>query len=77
MKLINLLTYLSIKLIILYQLTLSPILNKKICCRFYPDCSNYGILALEKYGFIRGWELAFNRVRRCRINNFDSCVDLP
>ncbi len=77
MKLINPLIYLSIKLIILYQLAISPILNKKICCRFYPDCSNYGISTLEKYGFIKGWKNVLNRVKRCRIDNFDSCVDFP
>ena len=77
MKLINPLTYLSIKFILIYQLIISPILNKKICCRFYPTCSNYGILVLKKYGFIKGWCNAINRVKRCRVDNFNSCVDLP
>ena len=39
-----------------WQKWLGPKYKKKfhILCRFYPDCSNYGVLALEKYGFFRG-----------------------
>ncbi len=53
--------------------------NKKrnIICRFYPSCSNYAIMALEKYGFIQGWILAYKRIRRCNFQNTDSCIDFP
>lgn len=53
--------------------------NKKngIICRFYPSCSNYAIMALEKYGFIRGWSLTFNRIKRCTNNNTETCIDYP
>ncbi|NLO40879.1 MAG: membrane protein insertion efficiency factor YidD [Ruminiclostridium sp.] len=27
--------------------------KRKIFCRFYPSCSNYAILALQKYGFVK------------------------
>ena len=62
----------------LHQSRISPRLNKKgIKCRFYPSCSNYGILALGKYGFVKGWYLAIKRVFRCRPDNYDTCVDFP
>jgi hypothetical protein len=62
----------------LHQNNISPHLNKKgIKCRFYPTCSNYGIMALEKYGFIKGWIKTFDRINRCKPNNYDSCVDYP
>lgn len=34
-------------------------------CRFEPSCSEYAILALQKYGFIKGWKLTFSRLKRC------------
>jgi hypothetical protein len=53
--------------------------NKKtnIICRFHPSCSDYGILALEKHGFIRGWVLTYDRIKRCNKNNTESCIDYP
>jgi len=48
-----------------------------ILCRFYPSCSNYAILALEKYGFIKGWLKSADRVRRCNPRNCESCIDYP
>jgi len=36
-----------------------------IKCRFHPSCSNYAILALEKYGFFKGWILAIKRLCKC------------
>lgn len=34
-------------------------------CRFEPSCSEYMILAVEKYGVIRGVRLGLNRIVRC------------
>lgn len=48
-----------------------------IRCRFYPSCSKYTILALEKYGFYKGMKLSANRIKRCNLNNTDSCIDFP
>lgn len=64
---------LSIKVIKLYQ-RLAP---QKIrdACRFEPTCSNYAILALQKYGFLKGWKMALNRLRRCKYPNGGE--DLP
>lgn len=52
--------------------------RKVTICSFYPSCSNYGILALRKYGFFKGWLLTIYRIKRC--NAFihkQSCVDYP
>lgn len=54
---------LMIKLIRGYQKWLSPL--KKPCCRFYPTCSQYAILAIEKYGVFIGLLKAVWRVLRC------------
>ena len=34
-------------------------------CRFYPSCSQYSIIALQKYGLLKGVKLSFMRVLRC------------
>jgi putative membrane protein insertion efficiency factor len=46
-----------------YQLTLSPLIGRH--CRFEPTCSAYFILAVEKYGAIRGSWLGVKRICRC------------
>jgi putative membrane protein insertion efficiency factor len=46
-----------------YQWTLSPLIGRQ--CRFEPTCSEYFILAVRKYGAIRGaWKGAL-RIGRC------------
>lgn len=55
--------WLLIKLIRFYQRRISPL--KKPCCRFYPSCSQYAILAIEKYGVLLGLCKAVWRVLRC------------
>ncbi len=54
---------LVIKLLKIYQIVISPIYPKS--CRYYPTCSNYAILAVEKYGVIKGLLKAVWRVLRC------------
>lgn len=56
-------TWLPIKLIRLYQLTLSPYMGRQ--CRYTPTCSNYAIEALRKHGLLRGSWLATRRILRC------------
>ena len=51
-------------LIWLYQMTLSRLLPPNTC-RFYPTCSHYGFLAIQKHGVVRGGLLAAWRVLRC------------
>jgi hypothetical protein len=46
-----------------YQWTLSPLVGQY--CRFQPSCSNYFILAVQKYGAIRGSLRGIARICRC------------
>ena len=46
-----------------YQLMISPFLPS--VCRYTPTCSQYAILAINKYGIIKGLRLAISRVLRC------------
>jgi len=54
---------LLITLIRLYQRAISPLFPNS--CRYYPSCSNYAILAIEKYGVFKGTLKAIWRVLRC------------
>lgn len=38
-------------------------------CRFEPSCSEYMILALQKYGVIKGLSKGIRRLRRCKPPN--------
>jgi putative membrane protein insertion efficiency factor len=62
-----------------YQKFISPILGKRlnVICRFYPSCSEYSILAFNKYGFLKGLSKTINRIKRCKPDNYDDCFDLP
>lgn len=46
-----------------YRSFLSPL--KPPTCRFVPTCSEYALIAIEKYGVARGVKLAVKRVLRC------------
>jgi uncharacterized protein len=46
-----------------YQWTLSPLVGRQ--CRFEPTCSAYFILAVRKYGAMRGAWLGVRRIGRC------------
>ncbi|MCR5709632.1 MAG: membrane protein insertion efficiency factor YidD [Bacteroidales bacterium] len=59
----SLLIWLPVKLIRLYQITLSPYMGKQ--CRYTPTCSNYALEALRKHGLLRGGWLAIRRILRC------------
>jgi putative membrane protein insertion efficiency factor len=54
---------LVIAMIRLYQWTISPWLGPR--CRFLPTCSEYTILAIRKYGVIRGVGKGARRILRC------------
>lgn len=47
----------------MYKLCVSPVLPAS--CRFYPTCSEYAMIALKRYGPLRGTCLALKRVLRC------------
>lgn len=46
-----------------YKLFLSPLLGPR--CRFHPSCSSYAMVAVSRYGALRGGWLALRRIGRC------------
>ncbi|MBE6586778.1 MAG: membrane protein insertion efficiency factor YidD [Ruminococcaceae bacterium] len=44
-------------------------------CRFEPSCSEYMILAIEKYGLFKGVIKGIDRLKRCNTN--DGGFDYP
>lgn len=34
-------------------------------CKFIPTCSEYGLIAIERYGALKGSFLTFKRILRC------------
>ena len=64
----------SIAIIRFYQRRLSRYTGR---CRYYPTCSQYAILAIKKYGVIRGIIKTARRLKRCRPSNLESCIDFP
>ncbi|NTV44295.1 MAG: membrane protein insertion efficiency factor YidD [Candidatus Yonathbacteria bacterium] len=68
-----------------YQVIFSPDKNilvrlgirpEKIACAFYPTCSEYMIMSIEKYGVIQGIKKGLKRILRCR-KGTPLSVDLP
>lgn len=53
----------AILLVRLYQKLISPLLGPR--CRFHPTCSEYFILAVQKYGFVLGTWKGLWRIARC------------
>jgi uncharacterized protein len=52
-----------IKAVYLYQKIISPYLGGN--CRFYPSCSEYAILSLQKYGVLKAAAKISLRLLRC------------
>lgn len=46
-----------------YQRVISPLFPAR--CRYYPTCSQYAILSLQKYGPVKGTIKAVWRILRC------------
>jgi putative membrane protein insertion efficiency factor len=63
-----------IQFIIFYQKFVSPLFGRQ--CRFYPSCSQYSILAIEKYGLVIGLCKTLLRVLKCNPLN-PGGVDFP
>ncbi len=53
----------ALALIGAYRRFVSPLLPP--ACRFFPSCSAYGALAIERHGIRRGLLLAARRLLRC------------
>lgn len=49
--------------------------HRRRMCLFKPTCSEYAILALNKYGSIQGTLKTVNRLRRCKGNKYR--IDYP
>jgi len=59
----------------LYQLVVSPLYGPT--CRFYPSCSQYALVAVERHGVLRGAALAGWRLLRCNPWNAGGVDDVP
>jgi len=76
-------TWLALRLIRLYQKTLSPdtgwfrSLYPHGYCRFQPTCSQYTYEAIERFGVIRGSWLGFRRILRCNPWNAGGIDPVP
>jgi len=55
--------YLFIGIIKFYQKVISPL--KPPSCRFYPNCSEYGLEAYRRFGFLKGSYLTVKRISKC------------
>ncbi|MBQ4073687.1 MAG: membrane protein insertion efficiency factor YidD [Clostridia bacterium] len=51
-------------LIRFYRRQISPRKGKP-CCRYIPTCSEYALIAVERFGVIRGGRMAIWRILRC------------
>ncbi|MBI4857722.1 MAG: membrane protein insertion efficiency factor YidD [Acetobacterium sp.] len=58
-----------------YQKFISPLLGNN--CRFSPTCSQYFIMAVDKYGVVKGSYLGGKRILRCHPFNPGGYDPLP
>lgn len=49
-----------------YQGLTRPWLGNYVQCRYRPSCSEYSIIAVQRYGIRRGLWLTAGRIARCR-----------
>lgn len=54
----------AVFLIKFYKASISPMFP--CCCRFVPSCSQYSLIAFQRYGFLKGLKLSVKRILRCR-----------
>ena len=50
-------------LIVGYRRFLSPLVGAR--CRYHPTCSEYALVAVQRFGALKGSWLALRRVARC------------
>ena len=46
-----------------YRYAISPLFPPS--CRYVPTCSEYALIAFERYGFFKGFYLSAKRIGRC------------
>lgn len=59
----------------LYQLVISPMEGPT--CRYYPSCSQYAVIAVQRHGALRGGWLAVRRLGRCHPWTSGGVDDVP
>ena len=59
----RLLAWMFIFLIRIYKGVISPMFPAR--CRYTPTCSEYGLLAIQKYGPFKGGWLTLKRIGSC------------
>ena len=55
--------FLLLALVKFYRMCISPMFPPS--CRYVPTCSEYALIAIEKYGAWKGGWLAVKRICRC------------
>jgi len=53
-----------LNLISFYRAYISPLMGNH--CRFYPSCSEYAQLSLQRFGVIQGSYLSIKRLLKCQ-----------
>ncbi|GAA4622717.1 membrane protein insertion efficiency factor YidD [Cellulomonas oligotrophica] len=66
---------LLLALLRVYQVVVSPMTPPT--CRFYPSCSQYAVVAVQRHGALRGTWLAIRRLLRCHPWNPGGVDDVP
>ena len=67
--------YAVIAVIRFYQKWISPMMRPR--CRFHPTCSEYTILAVRKFGVLRGLLKGLWRISKCHPLYRGKMVDFP
>lgn len=65
-------------LIRFYRRRVSP--HKRPCCRYVPTCSEYALVAIERFGAAKGGFLAAKRILKCNPlfkGGYDPVPDIP
>jgi putative membrane protein insertion efficiency factor len=47
----------------IYRHAISPFLSPS--CRYVPTCSEYALIAIRRYGFLKGGWMSVKRISRC------------
>ena len=55
--------YIVLGIIYFYRAAISPLLPPS--CRYVPTCSEYAIIAIRRYGALKGSFMALKRIGRC------------
>ncbi|WP_024286353.1 membrane protein insertion efficiency factor YidD [Cellulomonas sp. KRMCY2] len=64
-----------IGLLWVYQHLISPLTGPT--CRYYPSCSQYALVAVQRHGALRGTWLAIRRLGRCHPWTAGGVDDVP